>query len=74
MVFFLQKVNLGEMNFQLNPLYVLDINDKEIFVNPVNEKDKLNPNWGTTRSLISNIVIGVSKGFSKTLELKWNRI
>ena len=36
---------------------------------PKNEKDKLNPKWGTIRSLVSNIVTGVSKGFSKTLEL-----
>ena len=51
------------------PKGFVDIKDNEIFVNPVNDKDKLNPNWGTTRAIISNIVIGVSKGFNKTLEL-----
>ena len=34
---------------------------------PIEEKDRKNPNWGTMRSLISNIVTGVSQGFSKTL-------
>ncbi|MEC7744942.1 MAG: 50S ribosomal protein L6, partial [Pseudomonadota bacterium] len=28
-----------------------------------------NPIWGTTRALVSNVVIGVTEGFSKTLEL-----
>ena len=36
---------------------------------PKNEKDKSNPIWGTTRALVSNVVIGVTEGFSKTLEL-----
>ena len=26
--------------------------------------------WGTTRSLVENMVIGVSEGFSKTLEIQ----
>ena len=63
------KGKLGEMNLNVDPLYTVDIQEKEIFVNPKAEKDKLNPKWGTMRSLISNIVTGVSKGFYKTLEL-----
>ena len=66
---FFAKGKLGEMNLSIDPLYTIDIKENEIFVQPVEEKDKLNPKWGTTRSLVSNIVIGVSKGFSKTLEL-----
>ena len=57
------------MNFSVDSLYTVDIQDTEIFVNPKAEKDKLNPKWGTMRSLINNIVIGVSSGYSKTLEL-----
>ena len=66
---FTAKGKLGEMNFSVDPLYTVDIHETEIFVNPKAEKDKLNPKWGTMRSLIFNIVTGVSKGFSKTLEL-----
>ena len=66
---FFAKGKLGEMNLSIDPLYTIDIKENEIFVQPVEEKDKLNPKWGTTRSLVSNIVIGVTKGFSKTLEL-----
>ena len=63
------KGKLGEMNMLVDPLYTVDIQDNAIFVKPKAEKDKLNPKWGTMRSLIANIVIGVSQGFSKTLEL-----
>ena len=63
------KGKLGEMSMLVDPLYKVDIQENEIFVTPKDEKDKLNPKWGTMRSLISNIVIGVTKGFSKTLEL-----
>jgi len=66
---FYAKGKLGEMNLSVDPLYTVDIKENEIFVKPIDDKDKANPTWGTTRSLISNIVTGVSKGFSKTLEL-----
>ncbi len=66
---FVAKGKLGEMNIVVDPLYTVDIQDMEIFVRPKAEKDKLNPKWGTMRSLINNIVIGVSSGYSKTLEL-----
>ena len=63
------KGKLGEMSLAVDELFQLEINEKEIYVLPKEEKDKLNPKWGTTRSLINNIVRGVSEGFSKTLEL-----
>ena len=66
---FYAKGKLGEMSLAVDDLFKVEINEKEIHVLPKNEKDKLNPNWGTTRSLINNIVQGVDQGFSKTLEL-----
>ena len=63
------KGKLGEMSMLVDPLYKVDIQENEIFVTPKDEKDKLNPKWGTIRSLVSNIVIGVTKGFSQTLAL-----
>jgi large subunit ribosomal protein L6 len=63
------KGKLGEMSLAVNELFKVEINENEIYVLPKDEKDKLNPNWGTTRSLINNIVQGVNEGFSKTLEL-----
>jgi len=66
---FFAKGKLGEMKLSVDPLYTINIQDNEIFVKPIDDKDKQNPKWGTTRSLIYNIITGVSKGFSKTLEL-----
>ena len=66
---FYAKGKLGEMSLEVNQLFKVEINEKEIYVLPKEDKDKLNPNWGTTRSLINNIVQGVDVGFSKTLEL-----
>ena len=63
------KGKLGEMSLEIDQLFKVEINEKEIYVLPKDDKDKLNPNWGTTRSLINNIVQGVDIGFSKTLEL-----
>ena len=66
---FYAKGKLGEMSLEVNQLFKVEISEKEIYVLPKEDKDKLNPNWGTTRSLINNIVQGVDVGFSKTLEL-----
>ena len=66
---FYAKGKLGEMSLEVDQLFKVEINENEIYVLPKEAKDKLNPNWGTTRSLINNIVQGVDVGFSKTLEL-----
>ena len=66
---FFAKGKLGEMQLAVDPLYDVEIQNNEISVKPIEEKDKVNPKWGTIRSLIANIVTGVSIGFTKTLEL-----
>ncbi len=66
---FYAKGKLGEMSLAIDDLFNLEIKEKKIYVLPKDEKDKLNPIWGTTRSLVNNIVQGVDKGFTKILEL-----
>ena len=44
-------------------------NDNEIIVEPVSNEDSAL--WGTTRSVISNLVEWVSAGYTKSLEIKW---
>ena len=44
------KGKLGELSLNLNPLFTLDIREEELFVIPKNNKDKVNPNWGTMRA------------------------
>ena len=65
---FSAKGKLGQMQTIINSNFNININDDEIKVisNTENNKD---PNWGTTRAIIANIINGVTSGFSKTLEL-----
>ena len=65
---FSAKGKLGQMQTIINSNYNININNDEIKVIPNNENNK-DPNWGTTRAIIANIIIGVTNGFSKTLEL-----
>jgi len=65
---FSAKGKLGQMQISVNPNYNIIIKDDEIQVLPIDE-NKNDPKWGTTRAIISNIINGVTTGFSKTLEL-----
>ena len=65
---FSAKGKLGQMQISVNSNFNININDDEVKVLPVNNNDN-DPNWGTTRAIISNIIYGVTNGFSKTLEL-----
>tara|TARA_B100001248_G_C27251133_1_gene393842 strand:+ start:113 stop:643 length:531 start_codon:yes stop_codon:yes gene_type:complete len=65
---FYAKGKLGEMQTNINLNYNININDNEIKIIPINENNK-DPNWGTTRAIIANIINGVTNGFTKTLEL-----
>ena len=65
---FSAKGKLGQMAIPLNPNYSVDINDDEVKIIQIKELNN-DPNWGTIRSLVANIINGVSNGFSKTLEL-----
>ena len=66
---FLAKGKLGQMQMNINSKFNIEINDDSVHVIPRDEKMKKDPNWGTTRALVANIIQGVSVGFIKTLEL-----
>ncbi len=66
---FSAKGKLGETFLKVNSLFKVNLKDNEVFVLPKNDKDKINPIWGTTRAHLANLIKGVSEGFSKTLEL-----
>ncbi len=66
---FIAKGKNGEMNISVNQSFNILIDDKEVKVIPKEKKDSKNPNWGTTRAIIANIITGVTTGFTKTLEL-----
>ena len=66
---FLAKGKLGEMKLNISSKFTIKIDSDSVSVLPNNEKLKKDPIWGTTRALVSNIINGVTTGFSKTLEL-----
>jgi large subunit ribosomal protein L6 len=45
------------------------IEDGQISVNPANDTKTARSYWGMQRTLVSNLVEGVTEGFSKTLEI-----
>ena len=63
------KGKLGEKQITINPNFEVNIKENNVSVVPKSDKLKKDPIWGTTRALIANIIIGVSKGFTKELEL-----
>lgn len=59
----------GELTRDITPLLDVVIEEKEITVNRRNDLKQSRMLHGTTRSVISNMVDGVSGGFSKKLEI-----
>lgn len=63
------KGALGELQLNVRPEVKLELSGNQLQVGRVNESNMAKSLHGLTRSLISNMVLGVSKGFSKNLEL-----
>lgn len=61
---------LGELKFDIPFNIKAIIKDNLITITPLDESKKTLMLWGTVRSIISNLVEGVNKGFYKYLELK----
>ena len=48
----------------------VNVDNGMVIVTPVGSAKRALSMWGTTRSLIENMVVGVNKGFVKTLEIQ----
>lgn len=59
----------GEMTFVVNDLCRVAMTDEGVKVEPVDQSKKARSMWGMSRSMVANIIDGVSKGFEKKLEL-----
>jgi len=64
------KGKLGEMSFELSESISLEIQDNIASVKYDESSKQSTALAGTSRALINNMVIGVSDGFEKKLELK----
>lgn len=58
----------GELSIKKSNLVTVEVNENKVLTKAVNESSEANIMQGTTNSLINNMIIGVSKGFSKGLE------
>jgi large subunit ribosomal protein L6 len=59
----------GELSNHFNKNIKITIIDNNIIVEKKKEMKTIDALWGTTRALIQNMIIGVSQGFEKILEL-----
>ena len=59
----------GKLSFNLDDLIRVEKTEGVISVSVIKDTKYAKSIWGTTRKLISNMIIGVSKGWSKQLEL-----
>ncbi len=63
------KGSKGELTRTFQPTMIIKQEGDEIVVSPADEERQTNAYWGLTRSLLHNMVVGVSEGFEKKLEL-----
>jgi large subunit ribosomal protein L6 len=59
----------GELHQDFSSIMSIKLEDEKILVNRSSEEAQSRALHGLTRSLINNMVVGVSKGFEKTLEV-----
>ncbi|MGI9291975.1 MAG: 50S ribosomal protein L6, partial [Gammaproteobacteria bacterium] len=59
----------GELNLEVNPEVAVKVEDNVVTFEPKSGSKFSTAIAGTTRSLVSNMVVGVSDGFERKLEL-----
>ncbi|MDB5368765.1 MAG: ribosomal protein [Roseomonas sp.] len=64
------KGKLGELSLPLvTDAVEVEINGSEVAVKPLGSDRRSRTLWGTTRSLINGMCVGVSTGFTKSMEI-----
>ncbi len=63
------KGKLGELNLTFVDEVQPSVEDNQLWVKPVNDSMTARKMWGTYRSLASNVIVGVSEGFTRELEI-----
>ncbi|MEE8640546.1 MAG: 50S ribosomal protein L6 [bacterium] len=59
----------GGLERVLHPAVTVQVADRQVSVTPVDESRESRALWGLSRTLVANMVEGVSQGFSKELEI-----
>jgi large subunit ribosomal protein L6 len=63
------KGSKGELQVQLVDLVEVRHENDQITVSPVDQSKPARSAWGLSRTLIANMITGVTDGFTKTLEI-----
>jgi large subunit ribosomal protein L6 len=59
----------GTLSLQMREEISYDVSEEGISVQPANETKQARAFWGMQRTLVQNLVTGVSEGFTKVLEI-----
>ncbi len=59
----------GELQVKLVDLVNVAMTDDGIAVSPVNQTKPARSQWGLSRTLVANLITGVTEGFTKSLEI-----
>ena len=59
----------GQLQLQMRDEIAYEIGDEGILVKPANDTKQARAFWGMQRTLVQNLVTGVSEGFTKVLEI-----
>ena len=59
----------GELSWEVRPEIEIEIKEGEVIVSPKKETKQTDAFWGLTRTLIANMIQGVTEGFEKQLEI-----
>ena len=66
---FMAEGPMGKLKSPLNEDIEVNIEENIIKMKPKSENKSLLPFWGLQRNIVNNIIVGVSEGFSKKLEM-----
>ena len=66
---FMAEGPMGKLESPLNEDIEVNIEENIIKMKPKSENKSLLPFWGLQRNIVNNIIVGVSVGFSKKLEM-----
>lgn len=59
----------GELSFVVNDEVLVKLEENEVVISPANESKDARSQWGMTRTMIENIITGVTNGFERQLEI-----
>ena len=59
----------GELSMPMSDLISYEMKDEGLSVMPANESKQARAFWGLQRTLVSNLMTGVTEGFTKVLEI-----